>query len=47
MFWSGQKKFFERPAVQKGRIVKRTWGDESEQLPERHHSDDFKKFDWT
>ncbi|MCF6219929.1 MAG: glutathione-dependent disulfide-bond oxidoreductase [Robiginitomaculum sp.] len=25
-----------RPAVQRGRMVNRTWGEESEQLPERH-----------
>ncbi|WP_107852444.1 glutathione-dependent disulfide-bond oxidoreductase [Oceanimonas marisflavi] len=30
-----------RPAVQRGRRVNRTWGDESEQLEERHSADDF------
>lgn len=30
-----------RPAVQRGRIVNRTWGDESEQLHERHDASDF------
>ena len=31
----------QRPAVQRGRMVNRTWGDKSEQLHERHSSDDF------
>ncbi len=31
----------ERPAVQRGRIVNRTWGDESEGLRERHSGEDF------
>ncbi|WMC12264.1 glutathione-dependent disulfide-bond oxidoreductase [Oceanimonas pelagia] len=30
-----------RPAVQRGRRVNRIWGDESEQLAERHSADDF------
>ncbi|WP_116473993.1 glutathione-dependent disulfide-bond oxidoreductase [Zobellella maritima] len=30
-----------RPAVQRGRRVNRTWGEESEQLAERHSADDF------
>ncbi|WP_333890509.1 glutathione-dependent disulfide-bond oxidoreductase [Atlantibacter subterraneus] len=30
-----------RPAVQRGRKVNRTWGDASEQLPERHDASDF------
>jgi len=30
-----------RPAVKRGRMVNRTWGDESEQLPERHGPADF------
>ncbi|KLI63504.1 glutathione-dependent disulfide-bond oxidoreductase [Aurantiacibacter marinus] len=30
-----------RPAVQRGRMVNRSWGEESEQLPERHSSADF------
>lgn len=32
-----------RPAVQRGRRVNRSWGLESEQLPERHSSGDFVK----
>jgi len=31
----------ERPAVQRGRKVNRTWGEASEQLPERHAASDF------
>lgn len=31
----------KRPAVQRGRMVNRTWGDASEQLPERHDASDF------
>ncbi|WP_105171883.1 glutathione-dependent disulfide-bond oxidoreductase [Pseudoalteromonas sp. T1lg24] len=34
-------RIFERPAVQRGRRVNRSWGDESEQLHERHSADDF------
>ena len=30
-----------RPAVKRGRMVNRTWGDTSEQLPERHDASDF------
>ena len=30
-----------RPAVKRGRMVNRTWGDSSEQLPERHDGSDF------
>jgi len=30
----------QRPAVQRGRRVNRTWGDESQQLPERHDASD-------
>lgn len=30
-----------RPAVQRGRIVNRTWDEASQQLPERHDSSDF------
>ena len=30
-----------RPAVQRGRRVNRTWGDEATQLPERHDASDF------
>lgn len=32
----------ERRAVIKGRMVNRAWGEESEQLPERHSAEDFK-----
>lgn len=32
----------KRPAVIRGRKVNRVWGDEAEQLPERHSQDDFK-----
>ncbi|MGJ7541280.1 glutathione-dependent disulfide-bond oxidoreductase [Variovorax sp. LT1R16] len=31
----------ERPAVQRGRRVNRTWGDAANQLPERHEASDF------
>ncbi len=31
----------ERPAVQRGRRVNRTWGDPASQLPERHAASDF------
>lgn len=34
-------KIRERPAVQRGRIVNRTSGEASEQLPERHDASDF------
>lgn len=33
----------ERPAVKRGRIVNRTWGEPSSQLPERHDASDFDK----
>ncbi|MDE1467939.1 glutathione-dependent disulfide-bond oxidoreductase [Aurantiacibacter sp. D1-12] len=32
-----------RPAVKRGRKVNRTWGDEADQLPERHSAADFDK----
>jgi GSH-dependent disulfide-bond oxidoreductase len=32
-----------RPAVQRGRMVNRNWGEPEEQLPERHDASDFKK----
>ena len=35
------QEIFERPAVQRGRRVNRTWGDETEQLRERHSAADF------
>ncbi len=31
----------QRPAVQRGRMVNRTWGQASSQLPERHEASDF------
>ena len=34
---------FERPAVQRGRRVNRTWGEESERVRERHSAADFAK----
>ncbi|KPN63609.1 GST-like protein [Aliiroseovarius crassostreae] len=33
----------KRPAVQRGRIVNRTWGPEEEQLHERHDASDFER----
>lgn len=39
------KRISERPAVQRGRMVNRTWGDLSEQLHERHDASDFDN--WT
>jgi len=33
----------DRPAVQRGRRVNRTWGKEDEQLPERHAASDFER----
>ena len=33
----------QRPAVQRGRMVNRTWGDPASQLPERHDASDFEK----
>lgn len=35
------KEIGDRPAVKRGRIVNRTWGDEKEQLAERHSAADF------
>ena len=34
-------RILERPAVQRGRMVNRTWGEPSEQLHERHDASDF------
>ena len=31
----------KRPAVRRGRMVNRTWGEPSEQVPERHSASDF------
>jgi len=33
----------KRPAVKRGRMVNRAWGDPSSQLPERHDASDFEK----
>lgn len=33
----------EREAVIRGKMVNRSWGEEDEQLPERHSGDDFKR----
>jgi GST-like protein len=33
----------QRPAAQRGRMVNRTWGEASSQLPERHDASDFDK----
>ncbi len=40
MRWA--KALDERPALRRGRMVNQAWGDESEQLHERHSKDDFK-----
>jgi GST-like protein len=37
--WADQ--IAERPAVQRGRMVNRAWGDPASQLPERHDASDF------
>lgn len=37
--WAGQ--IAKRPAVQRGRIVNKTWGDLNKQLHERHDASDF------
>ena len=41
------KQLFERPAVQRGRLVNKVWGEEERQLPNRHSAADFegKKLD--
>ncbi|MEQ9491811.1 MAG: glutathione-dependent disulfide-bond oxidoreductase [Alphaproteobacteria bacterium] len=31
-----------RPAVERGRMINRTWGEDNEQMPERHGPDDYK-----
>ena len=36
-----------RPAVQRGRIVNRVWGEPGRQLPERHDASDFEKLETT
>jgi len=35
------KEIFERPAVKRGYMVNRTWGDPAQQLRERHEASDF------
>ncbi len=35
-----------RPAVQRGRMVNRAWGDPAEQLRERHNASDFETSTW-
>ena len=35
----------QRPAVRRGVVVNKTWGDEKRQLPERHDSRDFDGLD--
>ncbi len=37
--WS--QEIWERPAVRRGRLVNRSWGEENEQLRERHAASDF------
>ncbi|MDB5434536.1 MAG: glutathione S-transferase family protein, partial [Phenylobacterium sp.] len=37
--WTDQ--IAERPAVKRGRMVNRTWGEPASQLPERHEASDF------
>jgi len=37
------KEIDERPAVKRGRMVNKVWGDKSEQLAERHDASDFDK----
>lgn len=39
--WAGEVN--SRPAVKRGSVVNKTWGNEDEQLPERHSSKDFEK----
>ena len=39
MAWA--EKIDARPAVKRGRIVNKTWGEPDEQLPERHSAADF------
>ena len=41
--WADQ--LIERPAVKRGRLVNRVWGDEDQQMKERHSSSDFDKVD--
>jgi len=41
--WADQ--ISDRPAVRRGRIVNRLWGDDDKQLPERHDASDFDELD--
>ncbi len=41
-----QKQIDERPAVQRGRMVNRAWGDPAGQLRERHQASDFELRTW-
>jgi GST-like protein len=38
------KQIAERPAVKRGRLVNRAWGEENEQMLERHDANDFDRF---
>ncbi len=38
--------FFDRPAVKRGRMVNRAWGEPAEQLRERHDASDFETKTW-
>lgn len=40
------KEILARPAVQRGRMVNRAWGEPSEQLRERHDASDFETSTW-
>lgn len=40
------KQIAQRPAVQRGRMVNRSWGDPGSQLRERHNADDFETSTW-
>ncbi len=37
---------YDRPAFQRGKMVNRAWGEDSEQLRERHDADDFETQTW-
>lgn len=42
--WTAQ--IAERPAVKRGRLVNKVWGDEATQVRERHSASDFDAVDW-
>jgi len=42
--WTAQ--VAERPAVKRGRLVNKVWGDEAMQVRERHSASDFDAVDW-